>query len=269
MEKTIITVGKFDGQHFGHQRLFSMVRERAKDTGFKPMALSFFPDPALFFGKGARLITSYDERRDNIGRAGFLSFASAHPWDPPQNLGFSREISEEFWGRGHGSFVELPFSIEFSQKSPEEFMMYLAKELNCAEVVVGDDYRFGKDRTGSFEDYREYAVELGMEVQTAPTVEIDGIRVSSSAIRGFVEEKNFEMARRFMGRKFAVHGIVTDIAGNYLIIQAPDEKLLPPDGEYRFEFREQRVNGRYIELFELGAEKLEFQVGSGVVVWFG
>lgn len=206
---SVITIGNFDGQHLGHARLFGMVKDAARRRGLQSTALSFHPHPSWVLGTPKQLITSYDERRANVAASGV------------------------------DRFVEVNFDKDFAGMNPEEFMRFLAADMGCKELVIGDDYRFGKGATGRFEDYQDLAIALDMVVNVANAVEIEGTRVSSSAIRKFIRDTDFKMAARFLGRPFAVTGTVSRgmqrgrrLGFPTANVTPPPEKLLPPDGVY-------------------------------------
>jgi riboflavin kinase/FMN adenylyltransferase len=209
-----VTIGNFDGQHIGHARLFELVKEHAARVGLASLVLSFYPHPAFVLRKDGsqqdfKLITSYAERRRNI-----------------EALGFDR-------------FIEHPFTEDFARTEPWVFLKFLSDEMNCRALYIGGDYRFGRDKTGSMEDFSGYADELGIKVNIVPDVEMNGVKVSSTAIKRFIIDKDLAGAASFLGRPYEISGVVRRgfqrgraIGFPTANIIPPPEKLLPPDGVY-------------------------------------
>jgi riboflavin kinase/FMN adenylyltransferase len=116
--------------------------------------------------------------------------------------------------------------------------------MKCKALYIGGDYRFGRDKTGSMEGFSGYANELGIKVNIVPDVEMNGVKVSSTAIKRFIIDKKFAEAASFLGRPYNISGVVTRgfqrgraMGFPTANIVPPPEKLLPPDGVY-----ETRVN---------------------------
>src|SRR5574341_430654 len=113
-----LSIGNFDGVHAGHRRILRRVAQVAGDEGLKPAALTFDPHPASVVApsRAPRLLTTPEQRSDVMGAEGIQQV------------------------------LILPFTREFSQLSPEEFVArVLVKALAARAVLVGENFRFGRD----------------------------------------------------------------------------------------------------------------------------
>ena len=103
----------------------------------------------------------------------------------------------------------LQFNQELAETEADEFIeCCLVKRLDVRHLVVGEDFRFGRGRTGSVELLRELALAHGFRVTGVNTVRVDGERVSSSRIRELLRNGNLNRARALLGRRFSISGHV-------------------------------------------------------------
>jgi riboflavin kinase/FMN adenylyltransferase len=162
-----VVVGTFDGVHLGHRR----VVETALATGLPVTALTFHPHPrAVVQGNLVELVCSLERRVELL-----------------------REL-------GVADVVVVPFTLDTAALEPEAFA---ARHLADAEVVVaGDDFRFGRRRSGDLDTLR--GLGLGLEVVGVPLLE----GVSSTEIRRLVHEGEVRPAARLLGRPFELDGTV-------------------------------------------------------------
>jgi len=211
-KKTAVTVGKFDGLHAGHAELISKTTEYAKKYNLKSVVFSFCPSPAEFFsGNASKWIFSKSERRD-------LLLAS---------------------DTGADRCVEYPFA-KLADMPPETFIKKILRdEFNCAALIVGEGFRFGKERSGDFETLKRICPPCGIEAVPVPRVTFGGEAVSSSRIKKLLSEGDVPGANRLLGRKYFISG---EVAGGKRIgralgfptvnIEMPDDKFAPRRGVY-------------------------------------
>jgi riboflavin kinase / FMN adenylyltransferase len=177
----VLTIGAFDGVHRGHQEMIRVLRERAAHYSLPATALSFEPTPREFFAKGT----------------------------PPARLTRFRERYEAFVRYGVERFVCLPFNEKMRSLTADEFtQQVLVDGLGVREVVVGHDFRFGRQHQGDVAKLREQGAKLGFEVTEVPPFEIDGERVSSSLVRQALDAGNMARAWKFLGRPYRITGKV-------------------------------------------------------------
>lgn len=210
-DRPSVALGNFDGVHVGHQRILSRTVESAHKMDRQAVVYTFDPHPRVVLNKAPSvpLITTFEERVDVLTRIGV------------------------------DALVLAEFTIDFAEQSPEEFIRdILLEELGAAEIFVGENYRFGKDRAGAAETLRKIGPELGFRVFVTPSVTIDGERVSSSRIRSHLLNGEIVMANRLLGRQFTIEGKVVHgrRRGKGLGFPTanikPGPKLSPPDGVY-------------------------------------
>ncbi|MBT8060684.1 MAG: bifunctional riboflavin kinase/FAD synthetase [Gammaproteobacteria bacterium] len=183
--RTAVAIGNFDGVHLGHQALIARCRELAgagEDTAvvtFEPLPLAYFrPELAP-----PRLTTVY--RKLELLQA----LEVDHTW-------------------------LMRFDTALAALEPQAFVeRILVERMRAWHVVIGSDFRFGKDRTGSIELLAYLGEELDFSVNVVPSVMLDGERISSSGIRKMLAAGDFDGAARWLGRPFRMEGRVLRGAG--------------------------------------------------------
>ena len=209
LENTAVTLGKFDGNHIGHQLLFEQTAA-LKEQGLKSVVLTFASQPKSVTGANIRTIQTNIERRSG----------------------------EEIPGIDY--LIEWPFDLKLMSTGPEEFVKTVLEErLGARAVVCGTDFRFGKDRAGDVNTLKELGRKYGFEVHVFEKVTYKGEEVSSTRIRAAISEGNIPDANAMLGHPFSVistvvHGKHQGSAMGFPTInfEAPDEKILPPNGVY-------------------------------------
>ncbi len=180
-----MAIGNFDGIHLGHQALVKRSRQLAGDA-HSVAVVTFEPLPQAFFRPQhapARLSTVYQK----------LDLLRSHGVDVTWLMRF-----------GHG----------LAAMSAQDFAkIVLARKLNAKAVVVGDDFRFGRNQEGDVERLGVLGRELGFDVETVPPVLFEGERISSSGIRAKLATGDFAAAAERLGRPFRMEGHVIRGAG--------------------------------------------------------
>jgi riboflavin kinase/FMN adenylyltransferase len=177
----VLTIGAFDGIHLGHQEMIRVLRERAAQYGLPAALMSFEPTPREFFAKGT----------------------------PPARLTRFREKFEALACYGVDRFVCLRFDERMRRLGREEFVNeVLVKALGVRHIVVGHDFRFGRDNQGDIACLRSLGAAAGFEVTEVPPFEVDGERVSSSGIREALAVGDMAKATKLLGRPYRMTGKV-------------------------------------------------------------
>ena len=212
MSGTIVTVGSFDGVHRGHQAVLAEIARRARQTGDESLLVTFEPHPLEIVNPDAapRLLTTPEEKREALAQTAVDRVAV------------------------------VPFTPEFSQLGPTEFVRdILRARYGMRELVLGYDHGFGRGRSGDVEAVRRLGAADGFAVDVVDAVLEDGQPISSTLIRVAVAHGELERAARWLGRPYAVSGVVERGAGRgrtigipTLNLTPPPKKLLPPDGVY-------------------------------------
>lgn len=176
---SVVTIGAFDGIHLGHRQLLKRVVEAARHDNLSAIAMSFEPTPKEFF------------LRDR----------------PPARLMRFREKYEALAERDIEIFFCPRFDAAMRDISAASFIrQILIHGLNARHLVVGDDFRFARRREGSLDDLQRVGPALGLSVEQVPSVIVDGIRVSSTAIREALASGNLARATALLGRPYRMSG---------------------------------------------------------------
>lgn len=177
-----LAIGMFDGVHQGHRAVIETAVRRARESGGIAAVLTFWPHPSALFRPEAptRLIQNGP--------------AKAH---------VLRELGVE-------AIVTQPFTPAFAAVAAEEFLAWLRQRLpTLAAVYVGDNFRFGRGRKGDVAQLRASAASLGIEVFSAPRVNLQGEPVSSTRIRELLAAGEIEAANALLGYVYFAEGLVT------------------------------------------------------------
>ncbi|MFB6272489.1 MAG: bifunctional riboflavin kinase/FAD synthetase [Salinibacter sp.] len=212
-DRSVVTVGTFDGVHRGHQAILEYLEERAEEQSGTSTLVSFDPHPrSVVHGEDVPLLTTVTERAD---------------------------VLEEF---GLDRFVVIPFSMSFAQLPPEKYVReVLVQRVGMQEITVGYDHRFGKDRGGDVDLLRTLGPEYGFGVDVIPPQEVNHDVVSSSAIRTLLREEGaIEKANERLGRPYCLGGVVSRGEGRGRKLGYPTanlalddaRKLVPKRGVY-------------------------------------
>jgi riboflavin kinase/FMN adenylyltransferase len=178
----VLTIGNFDGLHRGHQTLLRLLTSQAKASGLPASALTFEPHPREFFA----------------------------PADAPARLTSLREKLLLLADNGIERAYVQRFSARFARLSAAEFIdAVLVRGLHVRALLIGDDFRFGVDRSGDFAMLQAAGRTHGFQVEAMPTLAVDGERASSSAIRQALDSGELDHAARLLGRPYSVAGRVS------------------------------------------------------------
>ena len=180
-----VTIGNFDGVHHGHQALLRLLTRKAGEKNVHSCLLSFDPLPHEYFsaGKPAPRLTSARERYTSI-------------------LELDASIRPEL-------LLILRFDTTLAQMTAEEFVSkILVDALAVKAVVIGDDFRFGRGRSGDYAFLKSAGDRFGFEVVALSTHSVDNMRVSSTGIRQALLENRLQDAERMLGRPYRICGRV-------------------------------------------------------------
>ena len=180
---SVVTIGTFDGVHLGHADLLGRVLERSSALGVPSVVMSFEPTPQEYFSQG----------------------------EPPARLMCFREKFDALKDYG----IDMFFCPRFDQKMREIevdtfIRRLLIHGLNAGALIIGDDFRFAKDRSGGVDELRRAGAAVDMEVIQVESIVHDGERVSSTAIRDALADGNLDRARALLGRPYRMSGKVIE-----------------------------------------------------------
>lgn len=178
-EKTIYALGFFDGVHKGHQALLAACRELAAENGCQAGVLTFLGHPdALVRGETPALINTPDDRQRLL----------------------------QHYNITH--IVQLPFDRALMEMPWQAFFQMLREDYDAAGFVCGQDFRFGRGGEGTAALLQDLCRQENIPCAVVPEQQIRGVRVSSTYIRGLLEEGSMEQATAFLGHPHILTGTV-------------------------------------------------------------
>ncbi|HLT53206.1 MAG TPA: bifunctional riboflavin kinase/FAD synthetase [Flavobacteriaceae bacterium] len=180
-EKSVVTIGTFDGVHIGHQKIIEKLVEAAKKEQLASTVLTFFPHPRMVLQKDAniKLINTIEERSMLLERLGLDKL-----------------------------FIKT-FDQEFSRLSAEDFVKeLLVEQLHAKKVIIGYDHHFGRNRSANIEDLKTFGETYAFDVEEIPAQDIDEVAVSSTKIRKALQKGDMATANAFLGYNFMLSGTV-------------------------------------------------------------
>ena len=176
----VVTIGNFDGVHLGHQAILRRVHEAARRLDCPSLLICFEPQPKEFF----------------------------ETFKAPARLTRFREKVEQLKAAGLDRLLCLPFDNATRSLSVAEFIAMLTEDLKVRALFVGDDFRFGADRTGDYAALESAGASAGFDVANFYTITHGAERISSIRIRACLSSGNFEEAEALLGRRYAITGRV-------------------------------------------------------------
>jgi riboflavin kinase/FMN adenylyltransferase len=211
--KTIVTIGTFDGVHIGHKKIIEKLIQNTSDGQYESLILTFFPHPRMVLQEESeiKLLNTIDERAVLLEKTGL------------------------------NNLVIHPFDKSFSRLTAEEFVKnVLIDQFNVKKIIIGYDHRFGRNRTANIDDLIIYGKQYGFEVEQISAQEINAVSVSSTKIRTAILEGNITLANNYLGYDYFLSGTI--IKGKQLgrTIDFPtanlkieeNYKLIPQNGVY-------------------------------------
>jgi riboflavin kinase/FMN adenylyltransferase len=207
----VLALGNFDGLHRGHTKIIERIRRGAAERGGTSLVLTFDPHPPRIVrpDKAPQLLMTLDQKIEGLARAGVQGVAVVR------------------------------FTPDLSRWSPDTFVkIVLVDWLQVAEVWVGADFLFGRDRTGNFSVLRALGAQYGFRAEKIDPVRYKDFVVSSTRIRRLVAEGRVDEAGALLGHHFYIDGEVIRGAGRGRELGIPTanlstkNELIPPHGVY-------------------------------------
>lgn len=214
IDKAVITIGSFDGVHRGHQKIISRITQLAKEIDGESVIITFDPHPRSVVypkDKTLNLLNTLDEKI---------------------------MLLEEL---GVDNLVIVPFTIEFSQQHPREYIeKFLLKYFNPAYIAIGYDHRFGLNREGNIDLLKDYEEAYDFKVIRIEKQEIEENTISSTNIRKAVANAEMSTAQKYLNNYYLLSGKVAfgqqigkELGFPTANIEIKEKsKLIPPDGVY-------------------------------------
>lgn len=212
-KNSVITIGSYDGVHRGHQKILKKTQQLAEEINGVDVVITFQPHPReiVYPKDSVQVITSLDEKLEYFRRFGV------------------------------SNVVIVPFTIEFSQQPPREYIEnFLVAKFHPAYIVLGSDHRFGLNRGGDANLLKLLGSDYGFEVILLGEQVMYDETISSTRIRKALASNNIAHANELLGHPYMLKGSV--VTGNRLghhigfptanVGTVDPKKLLPKDGIY-------------------------------------
>lgn len=214
--RCVVTIGVFDGVHRGHRHIIGAAVGRARELGVPCVVVTFDPHPGEVIRPGSH----------------------------PPVLSGPRHKAQLLEELGVDVLCVLPFTLEFSRLSPDEFVHeVLVERLHAVVVIVGENFRFGRGAKGDVGVLRELGRRFGFAAEPVPLVaeDVQGeqTRLSSTYIRSCVQAGDVAAAAHALGRPHRLEGVVVrgDRRGRELgfptaNLETAPYAAIPADGVY-------------------------------------
>lgn len=214
LDNAIVTIGTFDGVHFGHQKIIKQLVEKAKTVGGESVILTFFPHPRMIIdpeNQDLKMINTINEKAEIL-----------------KSLGVDH-------------LIITPFTRDFSNQLPDDYIKNtLVNNIGTKHIIIGYDHRFGKDRSGNLADLKTAGLHFGFTVEEIMEQDIHDVAVSSTKIRQALLAGDVSLAADYLGYPFSIFGRVIkgDKIGRTIgfptanIFVEETYKLIPGDGIY-------------------------------------
>ena len=227
---TAIALGSFDGLHAGHRKVIKSIAYSKLGI---PTVVSFWPHPREILFKESRLRLDLPSEKTSL----------------LEPLGIKQ-------------LVLIPFDLKLASLSPESFVeTILFKTLQAKVISVGENFRFGRNRTGDSLTLKKIAKSLGIAVNVIPIIEDSQGRMSSSRIRAALNDGELKTAKDLLGRSYNFRGVVIKGKGLGLQLGWPTanlevngRKFLPIEGVYAAWATETISSIRYPAVMNLGPQ---------------
>lgn len=180
-----LTIGNFDGVHFGHQQILKRLIEQAKILSVPSVVIVFEPQPREFFAKKLTSSTA------------------------PARLMRLRDKISALQQIGIDYLLCIRFNQKFAELAPAEFIQsLLVDKLNVKYLSVGDDFQFGYKRSGNFEILQQAGKQFGFCVENSHSHCLGQDRISSSLIRQALQQDDLSQAEKMLGKPYSIRGRV-------------------------------------------------------------
>lgn len=225
---SVVTIGAYDGLHVGHRTIIERVVREARERTRASVLVTFDRHPATLVRPEAapRLLTDHEQKLDLLSKTGL------------------------------DAVVMITFDEKQAAESPQQFVQrVLVDGLKARKIIVGEDFCFGRDRSGNVALLREMGQSAGFDVEGVSLVQgHDDVTASSTHIRKLISEGGVEAANRYLGHTFELVGIVVhgDARGRTIgfptaNVEVPKANCLPGDGVYAGWYVRERADGSVVQ----------------------
>lgn len=203
LEKSVVTMGSYDGVHLGHRAIIERVVDTARERGTQSVVVTFDPHPRIAMGQD----------RDGFGQINTL-----------------REKAMILDSLGVDMLVVVDFNDDFRRITAYDFVRdLLVGTLDVGVLYVGFNHRFGRDMQGDFAFLDLQKEYYGYELIVNPEFKVDAMRVSSTVVRKTIQQGDLALAAKLLGAPYFVIGFTL---ADGTVTYNNELKLLPLEGDY-------------------------------------
>jgi len=181
-DSSTVTIGFFDGVHLGHKSILRHTLNKADELRCPSVVLSFWPHPRIVLGKDARdlrLLSTLTEKQELLQKMGV------------------------------NAFLQMEFTRELAALPAEDFIKnILVDELKAKHIVVGFNHHFGKGGKGDFNLLNQLAHKYGYTTEQVGATQLNGLDVSSTKIRNYLDDGNLDVANQMLGYNYSITGTI-------------------------------------------------------------
>lgn len=243
----ILTIGTFDGVHFGHQKILQNLVVEAKKENLCAIVLTFFPHPRMVLQKETQLkmIDTLEEKTKLLEQLGV-------------------EV-----------LIVQPFTVEFSRMTAIEYTRdILVNGIGISKLFIGYDHRFGQNREATVEDLKQFGMDYNFTVEEIPAQDIESIAVSSTKVRNAIDSGEIKKANQYLGRPFSLNGTIVegDKIGREMgyptanLEIEEDYKLKPQNGVYLVQTS--LVDKKYFGMMNVGKRPTVYGKKTRIETYF-
>lgn len=213
IDDAVLTLGMFDGVHLAHREILEVLKRKTRELEGISVVFTFSPHPReVLSGQCFPLITTNREKQELLDDA-FV----------------------DIWCR-------VPFTPAFAALSPEDFIALLYRKMRIRHIVLGYDHNFGHQKKGNIHTLQALKDTYGFGISEVPQLDVQGMAVSSSAVRDALLRGDIRQAETLMGHPyFAFAENIEKLDGQTLSFSVPPEKMLPLPGDYDGQWKQENV----------------------------
>ena len=202
LDKSVLTIGSFDGMHRGHMEIIKNVKLKADRKNIPSVVITFDPHPKSILPSNVQ-----------------------NNWSILTNTDKKLELLEQ---SGIDYVLLVPFDLEFAKITAKDFMdSFIIEYFNPEDIVIGYDHHFGNKREGNAEFLKKQSEKYNFNVHVIEPLTIDDISVSSTQIREHIQNCDIKTANNYLGWEYEISGVVVKGEGIGKGLEFPTANIQP------------------------------------------